>query len=134
MARSNNSNNSYSPKRTTFKPYSPPPTPNLPKQQPYPYTPTVQSQPIQQRSFLGNIVDGFAFGTGSTIARNMFSSRPDPIVVETKNSEVIKIIDCTEFNQCLQFEKDGDKFLYNDCIKKLNDNVYSQCSEKKRYL
>jgi hypothetical protein len=132
MPRSNNSNNSYSPKRTTFKPYSSPPI----KQQPYPYTPTVQSQPIQQRSFFGNIVDGFAFSTGATIARNMFSSRPDPIVVETKNAEkeIIKIIDCTEFNKCLQFEKDGDKFLYNDCIKKLNDNIYSQCSERKRYL
>ena len=133
MSRSNNSNNSYSPKRTTFKPYSPLPSINT-TQKPYPYTPTIQSQPIQQRSFFGNIVDGFAFSTGATIARNMFSSRPDPIVVETKNTEVIKTIDCTEFNQCLQYEKEGDKFLYNDCIKKLNDNVYSQCSERKRYL
>jgi hypothetical protein len=125
MPRSNNSNSSYSPKRATFKPY----TPSINTQQkPYPYTPTIQSQPIQQRSFFGNIVDGFAFSTGATIARNMFSSTPETKIVE-KVSEKKVVIDCSEYNKCLQYEKEGDIFLYNDCIKKLPNKIndYEMC-------
>jgi hypothetical protein len=119
MPRSNNSNSnsnstsnrSYSPRRASFKPY--------------PHTPTIQSQPIQQRSFFGNIVDGFAFGTGSTIARNMFSSSntsTETKIIE-KETEKRILVDCTEFNKCNEFKENGDKFLYNDCIKKLTNKV-----------
>jgi len=101
-----------------------------PIQKPYPYTPTIQSQPIQQRSFFGNIVDGFAFGTGSTIARNMFSSSTNTNT-ETKIIEKEKIvkIDCYEFTKCNEFKENGDKFLYNECIKKLPNKIsdYETC-------
>lgn len=138
MPKSNNStsnsNRSYSPRRTSFKPYLPN-TPPIYKQQqpiqkPYPYHPTIQSQPIQQRSFFGNIVDGFAFGTGSTIARNMFTSSntstPEIKIIEKEKKVVI---DCTEFNKCNEFKENGDKFLYNDCIKKLTNKLsdYEMC-------
>jgi hypothetical protein len=139
MPRSNNSssnsNSSYSPKRTNFKPFNPI-TPPIYRQQPiqkpypYPHNPTIQSQPIQQRSFFGNIVDGFAFGTGSTIARNMFSSSSSTHS-ETKIIEKEKkiIIDCTEFTKCNEFKENGDKFLYNECIKKLPNKLsdYETC-------
>jgi len=140
MPRSNNSNSnsnsSYSPRRPTFKPFNPstPPIYRPPMQQPiqkpYPYTPTIQSQPIQQRSFFGNIVDGFAFGTGSTIARNMFSSSTNTNT-ETKIIEKEKIvkIDCHEFTKCNEFKENGDIFLYNECIKKLPNKIsdYETC-------
>jgi len=137
MPRSNNSNSnsnsSYSPRRPTFNPsttpiYKPQIQQPIQKPYPYPYNPTIQSQPIQQRSFFGNIVDGFAFGTGSTIARNMFGSSTN---TETKIIEKEKIvkIDCTEFNKCSEFKENGDKFLYNDCIKKLTNKLsdYEMC-------
>ena len=140
MPRSNNSNSnsnsnrSYSPRRSSFKPYLPNTPPIYKPQQPiqklnpYPHTPTFQSQPIQQRSFFGNIVDGFAFGTGSTIARNMFSSNTETKIIE-KEKEKRVVIDCTEFNKCNEFKESGDKFLYNDCIKKLTNKLsdYEMC-------
>jgi len=151
MPRSNNSNSnsnsnsSYSPRRPTFKPFNPSTTPiyrppmqqPIQKPNPYPYNPTIQSQPIQQRSFFGNIVDGFAFGTGSTIARNMFTSNTSTSNTETKiiEKEIEKkvIIDCTEFNKCNNFKENGDKFLYNDCIKKLTNKItdYEMCISTK---
>ena len=125
MPRSNNSNSnrSYSPRRASVKPYIP-----------HTYSPTIQKiqpiqtiQPIQQRSFFGNIIDGFAFGTGSTIARNMFTSSN----IETKIIEKEKkvVIDCTEYNKCNEFKENGDKFLYNECIKKLPNKIsdYETC-------
>jgi hypothetical protein len=141
MPRSNNSNNSsrsYSPRRPSFKPFNPSTNTNpiykqQPIQKPYPYTPTIQTQPIQQRSFFGNIIDGFAFGTGSTIARNMFSSSPSSTITETKIIEKEKekrvIIDCYEFNKCNELKENGDKFLYNECIKKLPNKIsdYETC-------
>ena len=141
MPRSNNSNNSsrsQTPIRPTFKPFNPSTnsTPiyksQQPIQRPYPHTPTIQSQPIQQRSFFGNIIDGFAFGTGSTIARNMFSSSSNSSThSETKIIEKEKkvIIDCYEFNKCNEFKENGDKFVYNECIKKLPNKVsdYETC-------
>jgi hypothetical protein len=146
MPRSNNSNNSYSSNKTNYKSYVPPTyTPSFQKNIPTrpfntikpiqpvkPVQPIQSIQPIQQRSFFGNIIDGFAFGTGSTIARNMFgsdSSRSSETKIIEKQVEKKVVIDCTEFNKCYDLKENGDKFLYNDCIKKLTNKIsdYELC-------
>jgi len=118
MPRTNNNNNSYSPKRPTFRPLNPH-TSSI--NQPFPYTPSIQNQP---RSFFGNIVDGFAFSTGATIARNIFGTSDRREVKEIREVKEVKVaIDCSEYYKCYEM-KEGDKFLYNDCIKKLPNKLY----------
>jgi hypothetical protein len=85
-----------------------------------------------KNSIFNSIKDGFGFGIGSTIARNMFSSSTNTNT-ETKiiEKEIEKkvVIDCYEYNKCNEFKENGDKFLYNECIKKLPNKIsdYETC-------
>ena len=48
---------------------------------------------------------------------------------EGKRQQKIVKIDCHEFTKCNEFKENGDKFLYNECIKKLPNKIsdYETC-------
>ena len=66
-------------------------------------------------SLLGSIKEGFGFGIGSTIARNIFGSSP----VHQANSKTNS--DCIEYNKCLE---SNDKY---ECFGNLDQKEYIQC-------
>jgi len=66
-------------------------------------------------SLLGSIKEGFGFGIGSTIARNMFGSAPvHPSNIETKPT-------CIEYKKCLESD---DKY---ECFGNLDQKEYVEC-------
>ena len=69
-------------------------------------------------SLLGSIKEGFGFGIGSTIARNMFGSAPvHPSNIETKPT-------CIEYKKCLE---SNDKY---ECFGNLDQKEYVECRNK----
>ena len=75
------------------------------------YTPSYQPAP----SFLSNVTQGFAWGTGSTIARNMFASNID-IDNNKKN-------DCLEYKLCKKLDNK------EECFSKINITEYDLCKK-----
>ena len=80
---------------------------------PKPVSNTV-SNTISKPSLLTSIKEGFGFGLGSTIARNMFSSSP----IQTLPSSNIS---CIEYNKCLE---SNDKY---ECFGNLDQKEYVNC-------
>ena len=80
-----------------------------------------QTKPLQvqiqskQPGFFSNVVQGFAWSTGSSIARNMFESKAS----SNENN-------CLEYKLC---QKLNDP---QECFNKMNVSEYSAC--KKLYL
>ena len=121
MPRSSSSNKApISSNRSSYtKPSSIKPVPQIPIQ-------TQVQHKIEQPSFMSNIVQGFAWGTGTSIARNIFESKiptyeqPKPEqqkVVQTKPE-----LNCSTYDLC---KKMNDPF---DCYSKMDLREYERCS------
>ena len=91
-----------------------------------PSPPSYPSQlPIAQPGFLSNVMQGFAWGTGTTIARNIFDSHPtmpSPTIAESTPSKVE--LSCNSYNLCKQ---SNDPY---DCYSKLDQKEYEFCKSK----
>lgn len=88
--------------------------------------PKTQSQPTMGQSFLGNMFQGFSFGAGSQLAREMFgvfnNSQPTPAL------EPIPLY--TESNECQILKKqlaECNEQYVHDC-EYLSKYVQSKCS------
>ena len=85
-----------------------------------------QTKPLQvqiqskQPGFFSNVVQGFAWSTGSSIARNMFESKV--CIIPSYSNEN----NCLEYKLC---QKLNDP---QECFNKMNVSEYSAC--KKLYL
>ena len=103
-------------------PYNPPKVtqPSPPSYPSYPSSPT-----INQPGFFSNVMQGFAWGTGTTIARNIFDSHPtmpSPTIAESAPSKVE--LSCNSYNLCKQ---SNDPY---DCYSKLDQKEYEFCKTK----
>ena len=76
--------------------------------------------PKQPIRIVDAIKEGFGFGLGSTIARNIFSS--SPININTPISETKT--NCIEYNKCLESD---DKY---ECFANLDQKEYVACRIK----
>jgi hypothetical protein len=80
------------------------------------------SVPVAQPGFLSNVMQGFAWGTGTTIARNIFESHPtmpSPTIAESTPNKVE--LSCNSYNLCKQL---NDPY---DCYSKLDQKEYEFC-------
>jgi len=78
--------------------------------------------PVAQPGFLSNVMQGFAWGTGTSIARNIFDSHPtmpSPTIAESTPSKVE--LSCNSYNLCKQL---NDPY---DCYSKLDQKEYEFC-------
>jgi hypothetical protein len=91
-------------------------------------TPTQVQHKIEQPSFMSNIVQGFAWGTGTSIARNIFESKipafEQPRHDQTKHEQSKPEINCNTYDLC---KKMNDPF---DCYSKMDLREYERCSSK----
>jgi hypothetical protein len=83
-------------------------------------TPITTQTPSQQPGFLSNVVQGFAWGTGSTIARNMFESKEHftPSALNKTNEN-----NCFEYKLC---KKLNDP---QECFNKIDISEYTVCKK-----
>lgn len=73
-------------------------------------------------SLFSSIKEGFGFGIGSTIARNLFGgSNESNKVYPNEPSKVKSNSACVEYNKCLESD---DKY---ECFSNLNLNEYNDC-------
>jgi len=92
---------------------------------PIEYTQTKENRPVpiqiqsQQPGFLSNVAQGFAWGTGTTIARNIFESKENITPSINKNTEN----NCFEYKLC---QKLNDP---EECFSKMNINEYTLCKK-----
>jgi hypothetical protein len=77
--------------------------------------PITQPIVIKNNTLFGSIKEGFGFGIGSSIARNMFGSSTSvqPLLVSK--------VSCAEYNKCLE---SNDKY---ECFSNLDKNEYVEC-------
>jgi hypothetical protein len=70
---------------------------------------------IKNNTLFGSIKEGFGFGIGSTIARNMFggSATVQPLPVSK--------VSCIEYKKCLESD---DKY---ECFSNLDQKEYIEC-------
>jgi hypothetical protein len=68
---------------------------------------------VPKNSILSSIKEGFGFGVGSTIARNMVNSIMSPTPVNSSN--------CIEYKKCLE---SNDRY---ECFANLDKNEYLEC-------
>jgi hypothetical protein len=98
MPRSSSCSKSYSSPRT--------PLPSYPK---YQSSPVIHIEQHKQ-GFFSKVFDGFAYGTGSSIAQNIF--RKNEVVIKNENSSVpqsvIQSNESKEYVQCLK-DTNNDK-------------------------
>jgi len=104
---------------------------NYKKNKPIEYTPTNETRnfpetspkPIptqtQQPGFLSNVVQGFAWGTGTTIARNMFESKENSTLSLNKTNDN----NCFEYKLC---QKLNDP---QECFNKMDISEYTTCKK-----
>ena len=84
-----------------------------------PPSPTIQNR---SSSFGSLVLDGFAWGTGVSVAKNIFSSDEKEKVI----NDVSKNIDKKIIN-----EKNVDDMWkkYNECMEKSSQNNYNDCQK-----
>lgn len=88
---------------------------------PIEYTQTKENRPVPiQPGFLSNVVQGFAWGTGTTIARNMFESKEHltQTSLHKKNEN-----NCFEYKLC---QKLNDP---QECFNKMDISEYNICKK-----
>ena len=82
-------------------------------------------QPIvitkNNNTLFGSIKEGFGFGLGSTIARNLFSA---PTNIPASNNLNIRQPTCIEYKKCLESD---DKY---ECFGNLDQREYVECRTK----
>jgi hypothetical protein len=76
-------------------------------------TNTLMTPHTPKNSIFNSIKEGFGFGIGSTIARNMVNSIMSPTPVNSSN--------CIEYKKCLE---SNDKY---ECFANLDKNEYLEC-------
>jgi len=84
--------------------------------------PQIVNHRVEQPGLLSNVMQGFAWGTGTSIARNIFENHsstqtPTKPVQPPEQS-------CTSFNLCKQFD---DPYI---CYSKLDPKEYEFCRTK----
>ena len=82
----------------------------------------ITSPPViikNNNTLFGSIKEGFGFGLGSTIARNLFTTTPTPI--PSSNNLDIRKPTCIEYKKCLESE---DKY---ECFGNLDQREYIEC-------
>ena len=91
------------------------------------YTQTKQVQvQIKQPGFFSNVFQGFAWSTGSTIARNMFESKSHitpPSSNTPSSSNITNEYNCNEYKLC---QKLNDP---QECFNKMNVSEYTVCKK-----
>ncbi len=85
---------------------------------------------VENPSFLSNVVQGFAWGTGTSIARNIFENKESshstqPVVIK---EEVNKTENCKEYNLCKKMIEQENISSY-ECYSKMNQKEYANCKE-----
>ena len=103
---------------------------NYKTNKPIEYTPTKENRsgtnpiPVQTQSqqpgFLSNVVQGFAWGTGTTLARNMFESK-EHIVPSSSNK--------TNENNCFAFKLCQQINDPQECFNKMDVSEYTVCKK-----
>jgi hypothetical protein len=83
--------------------------------------PQIIQHKLEQPSFMSNIFQGLAWGTGTSIARNIFESKPTPTVYES--TKVVEKNDCDVYKFCLKMD---DKY---DCFNKMDQKEYEKCKQ-----
>ena len=87
---------------------------------PTPHSPMIITK--SNSSLFGSIKEGFGFGIGSTIARNLFSTTPT--YIPSSNNLDIKQSTCIEYKKCLESD---DKY---ECFGNLDQKEYVACRIK----
>jgi hypothetical protein len=78
--------------------------------------PEIIEHKIQQPSFISNVVQGFAWGTGTSIARSLF----EPKIIskpEERNT-------CDQYKLCLKMD------YPEECFNKMDQKEYERCNIK----
>jgi len=73
----------------------------------------------QQPGFLSNVAQGFAWGTGTTIARNIFESK----------EHITPSINKTTENNCFEYKLCKKLNDPEECFSKMNINEYTLCKK-----
>lgn len=73
-------------------------------------------------TLFGSIKEGFGFGLGSTIARNLFTTTPT--FISSSNNLDIRTPNCIEYKKCLESD---DKY---ECFGNLDQKEYVECRAK----
>jgi len=92
--------------------------------------PTVVEHKVEQPGFFSNVMQGFAWGTGTSIARNIFESKPTPVIqqvpISTTNESKYEnnVDECAQYKLCKKLD---DPY---ECYNKMNQKEYEKCREK----
>lgn len=117
---------------TSRSSYSSPSKPitNTPSVAPTQTQPSTVHHKVEQPGFFSNVMQGFAWGTGTSIARNIFESKPTvvaappvttPSITPSTTYTSTPINDCREYDLCKKLD---DPY---ECFSKLDQNLYNKC-------
>lgn len=105
------------------KPYStPPPPPPKPSSTTSSYVPS--TTPSTTPSFFGNMMDGFSFGTGASLARNMV----DSIFSPNRSHQIQSQSQSHSISSSLPSSCDTLHKTFMECMNKNNNDHYT-CSQ-----
>jgi len=76
---------------------------------------------IQQPSFVSNIAQGFAWGTGTSIARNIFDHK---IISNPEEKNTYEKNTCDQYKLCLKMD------YPEECFNKMDQKEYERCNIK----
>jgi hypothetical protein len=105
------SNNKYTSKPTISK--------SISSTQPY----NIIQHKIEQPSFMSNVFQGFAWGTGTSIARNIFESKSTPTPIAYEPTKILEKNECDLYKLCLKMD---DKY---ECFNKMDQKEYEKCKQ-----
>ena len=85
----------------------------------------------QQPGFLSNVYQGFAWGTGTTIARNMFESKEHVVPSSLHKTEQIvpSSLHKTNENNCFQYKLCQKLNDPQECFNKMDVSEYTVCKK-----
>ena len=84
------------------------------------------STTYEKPSFGSTILQGFALGTGQSLAFNMFRSEPVKEVKEVKETNPKNFVQCIQDTEC---NKLLESFLNKEFIQCMKDNTYEECKQ-----
>jgi hypothetical protein len=87
-------------------------------------TPVINKTLPKSTSFIDTIKEGFAFGLGSSIAKNLVNSISSNTEVKRPNNIVQTTPICFEYKKCLESD---DKY---ECFGNLDQKEYVECRTK----
>lgn len=105
---------------------------NIPKSksvkvsQPSTYKSEIVEHKIQQPGFISNIFQGFAWGTGTSIARNIFENKilSKPEEKNTYERNTYEKNTCDQYKLCLKMD------YPEECFNKMDQKEYERCNIK----